>query len=64
MSENLNGNSVNGKSKECPSHVKYNALAECPAALEADFVYPDSPSRCTWDRNKNDQQSPHTKRPL
>lgn len=49
---------------KCPAHIKYKAARECPSTLEADFVYPNLPSRCTWDRNKNIEMSPHTKRPL
>lgn len=69
MSEKVNGNSVNGhsvngkvKTTKCPSHMQYSAVTEIPETLEKDFVYPDLPSRCTWDRNKKDQVTPHTKR--
>lgn len=59
-----NGVEVNGNSRKCPTHVEYKAVTDCPKVLEPDFVYPDLPSRCTWDRNSKCELTPHTKRPL
>lgn len=48
----------------CLTHLKYKAL-DMPTLLEADFVYPDMQSKCTWVQEKSEQQpTPHTVRPL
>ena len=57
-----NGN--NEKSSTCPSHIRYKSVENCPETLEPDFVYPDLPSRCRWDRSKRNESSPHSIRPL
>lgn len=55
---------VNGNGNHCVTHLKYKAL-EMPKTLQADFVYPDKPSGCTWVQDKSEQKpTPHTVRPL
>lgn len=61
MSENesvaLNGN-------HCLTHLKYKAL-DMPSKLQSDFVYPDLPSKCTWEPDKSKQPpTVHSVRPL
>lgn len=53
---------INGA--KCPTHITYNAVSQIPAVLEDDFVYPNTPSRCTWNKNKINDSSAHSKRPL
>lgn len=54
---------VNGNG-HCVTHLKYKAL-DMPKTLQADFVYPDKPSDCTWVKEKCQQlPTPHTVRPL
>jgi hypothetical protein len=62
----FNGNSSNGvhKNGKSPMYLKFKSLTECPEHLEADFVYPDLKSKCTWTRNGDSECSPHTKRSL
>lgn len=55
---------VNGSRQKCPTHIEYKAVTECPETIEPDFVYPDLPSRCTWDRHGNIEPTPHSIRPL
>jgi hypothetical protein len=62
MSSEEIGRVLNGKVKSCG--MKFKAATEIPEKLEADFVYPNLPSKCTWDKNKKDQESPHQKIPL
>jgi hypothetical protein len=55
---------VNGNGNHCLTHLKYKAL-DMPSSLQADFVYPDLPSKCTWVVEKDKQpETPHTIRPL
>jgi hypothetical protein len=62
MSESASA--VNNGNGHCLTHLKYNAL-DIPEVLEADFVYPDLPSNCTWVQEKSEQPpTPHTVRPL
>jgi hypothetical protein len=54
----------NGNHFHCDTSIKYKAL-DMPETLQSDFVYPDTPSKCTWVQEKSSQpQTPHTVRPL
>lgn len=58
---NLNGN---GNHFHCDTFNKYKAL-DMPETLQPDFVYPDTPSKCTWVQDKSRQPATvHTVRPL
>lgn len=57
-------NGVNGNHPQCPTHIRFEAVENCPDILESDFVFPDLPSKCTWNRNHPNEASSHTKRPL
>lgn len=51
----------NGNAHLCPAKI----LKGLPNVMPADFVRPDQPSKCTWTREKTEQQTtPHTQRPL
>jgi len=54
----------NGNNFHCDTLIKYKAL-DMPENLQADFVYPDTPSKCTWVQEKSSQpETPHTIRTL
>lgn len=63
MSESKESTS-NGNGFHCDTFIKYRAL-EMPETLQPDFVYPDTPSKCTWVQDKSKQPPTiHTVRPL
>lgn len=63
--KNISSNGISSKkSSKCPAHIQFKSAREFPDKLESDFVYPNLPSKCTWDRTQLDQLSPHTHRPL
>ena len=54
----------NGNHFHCDTMIKYKAL-DMPETLQSDFVYPDTPSKCTWVQDKSSQpNTPHTVRTL
>ncbi|KAL7027284.1 hypothetical protein ACKWTF_005392 [Chironomus riparius] len=52
----------NGNNFHCDKMIKYKAL-DMPETLQSDFVYPDTPSKCTWVQDKSSQpETPHSVR--